>query len=404
MQGKGNPPVDRVVELRFRTINYLGKGAIQKFPDIMKTFKKKGVKRVAIVTGRSSYKKSGAWDVIKPTLEDLKIEYAHFDGVGSNPTVDMIDEATKITRELNPQLVVGIGGGSPLDCAKSVAVLLKYPGKDARQLYRGKFTPAKAAPTVLVNLTHGTGTEVDRFALATIPEIKRKTAIACDCIYPAYSIDDPALSVSLSKDETRYVTLDALNHLTEAATTTKTSPYSILLAKEAAQCIATYLPVALKEPANIDARYYLHYAAIIAGLAFDSALLHLTHALEHSISAFKPEVAHGLGLVAIQPAVIRAIYPAVSEVLAEVYKPIVPGLRGSPEEAKTAAKKVEEWLFSIGVTQKLSDLGFTREDVPKLVKNVKEWPGEDRLLSVAPVPVTDELIARIYEESLYPMR
>lgn len=404
MKGKRNLPVDRVVELRCRTINYLGAGAIQKFPDIMKVFKKRGVKRVALVTGRGSYKKSGAWDVVKPTLEDFKIEYAHFDGIMSNPTVDMVDEATRVTREIDPQVVIGIGGGSPLDSAKGVAILLKYPDKDARQLYRDKFTPTEAIPIVLVNLTHGTGTEVDRFALATIPEIKRKTAIAHDCIYPAYSIDDPALSVGLSSDQTRYVTVDALNHLTEAATTTKTSPYAILLSKEAAQCIATYLPVVLTEPDNIEARYYLHYAAVIAGMAFDCALLHLTHSLEHSISAFKPEVAHGLGLAAIQPAVIRAIYPAVSEVLAEVYKPIVPGLQGSPEEARTLARKVEEWLFSIGVTQKLADLGFTRKDVPDLVKHVREWPGEDRLLSVAPVPVTDELIARIYEESLYPMR
>ena len=404
MKGKRNLPVDRVVELRCRAITYLGAGAIQKFPDIMQTLAEKGVERVALVTGRGSYKKSGAWDVVRPTLEDLKIKYAHFDGVTGNPTVDQVDEATRVVREIDPQVVIGIGGGSPLDSAKSVAILLKYPDRDARQLYRGEFTPTEAVPLVLINLTHGTGTEVNRFAVATIPETNHKPAIAYDCIYPVYSIDDPALTLGLPADQISYVTVDALNHITEAATTTVTSPYAILLAKETAQCIAEYLPIALAKPSNIEARYYLHYAAATAGMAFDCALLHITHALEHTISAFKPEVAHGLGLAVILPAVIRAIYPAVPEVLAAVYKPIAPELRGLPEEAETLARKVEEWLFSVGMTQKLADLGFTREDIPEFVKNVRACPGMDGLLSLAPVPVTDELITRIYDESLYPMR
>ena len=374
------------------------------FPDIIKTLSDEGVKRVALGTGRGSYKKSGAWDVVKPAFEKLQIEYAHFDGVTGNPTVDQVDEATRVVREIDPQVVIGIGGGSPLDSAKSVAILLKYPDKDARQLYRGEFTPTEAVPLVLVNLTHGTGTEVNRFAVATIPETNHKPVIAYDCIYPIYSIDDPALTLNLPADQISYVTVDALNHITEAATTTITSPYAILLAKETARCIAEYLPVALAKPDNVEARYYLHYASATAGIAFDCALLHITHALEHTISAFKPEVAHGLGLAVILPAVIRVIYPAVPEVLAEVYKPIVPELCGLPEEAKTLARKAEEWLVSVGIKQKLADLGFTREDIPDLVKNVRACPGMDGLLSLAPVPVTDDLIARIYEESLYPMR
>jgi alcohol dehydrogenase class IV len=404
MKDKRNLPVDRVVEFRCRSNTYLGAGAIQRFPGIMRLFKKKGIERAALVTGRGSYKVSGAWDVVKPALEDLKIEYAHFDRITGNPTVDQVDEATRVVREIDPQVVIGIGGGSPLDSAKGTAILLKYPDKDARQLYRREFTPTEAVPNVLINLTHGTGTEMNRFAVATIPETNYKLSIAYDYIYPVYSIDDPTLSVGLPADQTRYVSIDALNHVNEAATTIITSPYAILLAKETVQCVTEYLPVALAEPGNIEARYYLHYAAAIAGIAFDCARLHITHALEHTLSAFKPEVAHGLGLAVLQPAVIRAIYPAVPEVLAEVYKPIAPELRGLPEEAGTLARKVEEWLFSMGVTQKLADLGFTREDIPELVKNVRACPGMDNLLSLSPVRVTDELIARIYEESLYPMR
>ena len=400
MKEKRNPLVNRVVELRCRSNTYLGAGAIKKFSSIMRLLKEKGIVRVAIITGRGSYKVSGAWDVVNSVLEDLKIEYAHFNGITANPTVDQVDEATNTVRKIDPQVIIGIGGGSPLDSAKGVAIMLKYPDKDARKLYRGEFTPTEAVPNVLINLTHGTGTEVNRFAVATIPETKYKPGIAYDCIYPLYSIDDPNLTIGLGADQTRYVTIDALNHISEAATTIVTSSYAILLAKEAVQCITKYLPLVLAKPDNIEARYYLHYAAAIAGISFDCASLHITHALEHSISAFKPEVAHGLGLAVLQPAVIRAIYPAVPEVLAEVYKPIAPELRGLSEEATVLARKVEEWLFSMGVTQKLSDLGFTREDIPEFVKNVRACPGMNGLLSIAPVRVTDELIAQIYEESL----
>ncbi len=396
-------PVDRIVELRCRSIDYLGKGAINKFKDIMKALSEEGIKRVGIVTGKSSYKKSGAWDVVEPTLKELNIEYEHYDGASSNPTVDQVDEGCKLLSKIDPQLIIGIGGGSPLDTAKSIAIMLKYPDKNARQLYKGEFTPKKAVPLVLINLTHGTGTEVNRFAVATIPEENYKPAIAYDCIYPVYAIDDPELTLNLSLDQIRYVTVDALNHVTEAATTTVTSPFAIMLAKETVKNIAEHLPDALKDPKDIEARYYLHYASATAGMSFDCALLHITHALEHTISAFKPEVAHGLGLAIILPAVLKVIYPAAAETLAEVYKPIVPDLKGDPKEADIIAKKTEEWLFSVGITQKLSDLGFSEEDVPKFVKNVRECPGMDALLSLAPIEVTDEIIAQIYRESLTPL-
>nr|CAZ39596.1 primary alcohol dehydrogenase [Thermoanaerobacter mathranii] len=389
----------KIFELRCKNTTYFGVGSIKKIEDILKALKHKGIDNVIFVTGKNSYKVSGAWDVIEPALNTLGFKYSLYDKVGPNPTVDMIDEAAKFGRETGAKAVIGIGGGSPIDTAKSVAVLLEYTDKNARELYELKFTPEKAAPIIAINLTHGTGTEVDRFAVATIPEKNYKPAIAYECLYPMYAIDDPALMIKLDKKQTIAVTIDALNHVTEAATTLVTSPYSILLAKEAVRLIVRYLPVAVNDPENLVARYYLLYASAIAGISFDNGLLHLTHALEHPLSAVKPEIAHGLGLGAILPAVVKTIYPAVAEVLADIYSPIVPGLKGLPAEAEYVAKKVEEWLFNVGCTQKLSDFGFTKEDVPTLVKLAKTTPSLDGLLSIAPVEATEAVIAKIYEES-----
>jgi alcohol dehydrogenase class IV len=394
---KINP--NKVFELRCKNTTYFGIGSIKKIKDILEVLKNKGINNVILVTGKGSYKASGAWDVVKPALETLGFKYSLYDKVGPNPTVDMIDEAAKIGRETGAKAVIGIGGGSPIDTAKSVAVLLEYTDKNARELYEQKFIPEKAAPIIAINLTHGTGTEVDRFAVATIPEKNYKPAIAYDCLYPMYAIDDPSLMTKLDKKQTIAVTIDALNHVTEAATTLVASPYSVLMAKETVRLIVRYLPAAVNDPENLVARYYLLYASALAGISFDNGLLHLTHALEHPLSAVKPEIAHGLGLGAILPAVVKAIYPSVAEVLAEVYSPIVPGLKGLPAEAEYVAKKVEEWLFKVGCTQKLSDFGFTKEDIPTLVRLAKTTPSLDGLLSNAPVEATEAVIAKIYEES-----
>ncbi|EHR78112.2 alcohol dehydrogenase [Thermococcus litoralis DSM 5473] len=397
-------PINQVFELRCRTIDYFGVGAINKFYDIAKDLKEnRDIDKVLLVTGKSSYKKCGAWDVIKPALEKYGIEYVHYDKVGPNPTVDMIDEAKEMGVEFGAQAVIGIGGGSPIDTAKSVAILLEYPDKTGKDLYEFKFKPTKAKPIIAINTTHGTGTEVDRFAVASILEKEYKPAIAYDFIYPLYAIDDPALMTKLPANQTRYVTIDALNHVNEAATTKATNPYSILLAQETVRLISKYLPAALAHPENLQARYYLLYASAIAGISFDNGLLHFTHALEHPLSAVKPDLPHGLGLAMLLPAVVKHIYPATAEILAEVYRPIAPEAKGYPGEAEFVAKRIEQWLFSIGIKEKLTDVGFGEDDIDKLTKLAMETPGLDGLLAMAPVEANEDVIRAIYRDSLYPL-
>lgn len=396
--------IHQIQEIRVKTNTYFGVGAITKIDDIVKDLKSKGFDKVIVVSGKGAYKITGAWDYVEKALVNNGVGYVNYAKVTPNPTTAAIDEATQLAKEFGAKAVIAIGGGSPIDTGKSVAILIENKDKTAAELYDFEFAPQKAAPIVAINLTHGTGTEVNRFAVATNLEKNFKPAIAYDCIYPTYSIDDPQLMTKLSKNQTLYTSIDAVNHVIEAATSKVASPYAITLAKETIRLVAKYLPKAVEDLENPEYRYYLLYASLLGGTGFDNGLLHFTHALEHPLSAVKPELSHGLGLAMLLPAVIKAIYPAKAATLADILEPIAPDLKGTPDEAEKAAQLVEKWLCDVGVEQKLSDDGFSEEDVEKLVNLCYTTPSLSGLLSIAPVEATREVVAQIYKESMKPYR
>ena len=392
--------IHEVKEIRTRTSVFFGVGAIQKIHDIAKDIKSKGNDKVIVMSGKHAYKSTGAWDVVEAALKENGIGYINFDQVTPNPNTHHVNDATKMAREFGAKAVISIGGGSPTDAGKSVAILLEYPDKNADDIYEFKFTPTKAAPVISINLTHGTGSETNRFAVVTNLEKNFKPAIAYDCIYPTYAIDDPQLMTKLSPKQTRYVSIDAVNHVVEAATSTVASPYSITLAKQVVELVAKYLPKAIANPEDLEARYFLCYAAMMGGVSFDNGLLHYTHALEHPLSAVKPDLSHGLGLAILLPAVVKTIYKDKAATLADVLAPIVPGLKGDVSEADKAADGVYAWLKSVDVPEKLEDMGFKAEDVDKLTDLVFTTPSLEGLINIGPSGNSREVVRKIYEDSL----
>lgn len=392
--------INEVKEIRTRTTVYFGVGAIQKINDIAQVIKGRGIDKVIVMSGRNAYKATGAWDVVEKALKSHGIEYINFDKVTPNPTTVHVNEAAQMARDFGAKAVIAIGGGSPTDAGKSVAILLEYPDKKAEDIYDFTFEPTKAAPIISINLTHGTGTETNRFAVVTNLEKNFKPAIAYDCIYPTFAIDDPQLMTKLSPKQTRYVSIDAVNHVVEAATSTVASPYSITLAKQVIELVAKYLPKAIANPEDLEARYFLAYAAMMGGVSFDNGLLHYTHALEHPLSAVKPDLSHGLGLAILLPAVIKTIYKDKAATLADILAPIVPNLKAAPADAEKAAAGVYEWLKSVDVPEKLTDMGFKAEDVEKLTDLAFTTPSLDGLINIGPSGNSRELVRNIYQESL----
>ncbi len=392
--------IHEVREIRTRTNVYFGVGAIQKIYDIAKDIKSKGIDKVIVMSGKNAYKATGAWDVVEKALQENAIGYVNYDQVTPNPTTVHVNDAVKLAKDFGAKAVLAIGGGSPTDAGKSVAILLEYPNHTAEELYEFTFTPDKAVPIISINLTHGTGTETNRFAVVTNLEKDFKPAIAYDCIYPMYAIDDPQLMTKLSPKQTRYVSIDAVNHVVEAATSLVASPYSITLAKQVIELVAKYLPKALANPEDLEARYFLAYAAMMAGVSFDNGLLHYTHALEHPLSAVKPDLSHGLGLAILLPAVVKTIYKEKAATLADILAPIVPDLTGEADEAEKAANGVYAWLKSVDVPEKLTDMGFSADDVEKLTELAFTTPSLDGLINIGPSGNSREVVRKIYQDSL----
>ena len=357
-------------------------------------------KNVLLVYGGGSIKRSGLYDRVVASLQEAGIDFLEMGGVEPNPKLSMVREGIALCRKEGIEMILAVGGGSAIDAAKSAAVMLKYPEKKCADLYEYTFTPTEALPIVAVNLTHGTGTECNRFAVVSIPEKNYKPAIAYDLIYPRYAIDDPALMTGLSLAQTRYVSIDAMNHVIEAATSRSANTLSIQLAAETIRLVTEYLPLAEKDPKDLKARYFLAYAAMIAGWAFDNGLLHYTHALEHPLSAVKSDLAHGLGLAMLLPAVVENIWQESGPLLAQLFAPFAPGLDGSPKGAAKAAHAVQKFLVAHGVSEKLSDLGFTEDDVPVLTELAMNTPSLGGLLDQAPTYADRVAVSAIYLNSM----
>eukprot|EP01029_Cantina_marsupialis_P029593 TRINITY_DN781882_c0_g1_i1.p1 TRINITY_DN781882_c0_g1~~TRINITY_DN781882_c0_g1_i1.p1 ORF type:complete len:447 (-),score=148.35 TRINITY_DN781882_c0_g1_i1:252-1523(-) len=410
-------PWERTTIVRYGTTQtFIGAGCTaEKFEGVLKEFKDKGINAMGIVTSKGAYKKCGAWDVITPMFEKVGMEIVHYDGIVTNPTCSSVDEATKLFRENKTPVgaILGIGGGSPLDAAKSVAVMMEYPEYNDADLFHAKFTPTKCLPLIVINLTHGTGTESDRFAVNTIDtelsteggsatkipvEKWLKPCTAYDVGYPVYSFDDPLFTRSLGPELTAYVTIDCLNHVLEAATTLVASPLAVTFARHVVELIAEFLPIALKEPNNVRARYYLLYASLIGGISFDIALLHATHAMEHSLSALHPSLAHGMGLAMIMPAIYKRVYAAQPKVCKEIFEPII-ALKGDGTEGDYLFTELRKWLAANHIPETVGTF-FTEKDVPALVQNVRDCPGMGGLLGLAPFPTEDKDLAAIFTECL----
>lgn len=357
----------------------------------------KGYQRVLVVTSRSAARVSGALGDVEKTLRELGVYYTVYSSVKPNPDTSVANEVAELARAERAEAVVGVGGGSVIDVAKTASIIAKS-GLRAEDLLFKRVQVAETLPLIIVNLTHGTGSEVNRFAVLTLSgTIEKKGFVAK---YPTVSFEDPVYTTTLSYKQSLYTTLDAFYHAYEAATSKRANLLVVSLAEVAIANIAEYLRRALEKPGDLEARTRLLYASMIAGVSIDVAGgAHLNHAIEHGFSGLKPELPHGAGLALFGPVVVYYTHKAVPEVSARLLKYIDPSIKPVSEDAERAMKAVEEFQRSHGFNERLSDYGVERSDVERVVDFVVGSISE-RYHVMMPFPVSRELVIEIVERAL----
>lgn len=259
-----------------------------------------------IVTSGSAAKKSGALDDVTAALADMDIAYEIFDGIGQNPMLETCVEAGEIARIHNLEFIVGIGGGSPLDAAKAVAVYAANPMRDGMDIYKMDWANP-ALPIAAIGTTAGTGSEVTCFSILTMPN-GRKKSFGRDDTYPSIMFGDYRYTKTLPLDFTKSTALDALAHALEAYFNLTANEMSDIYAIEATKLLCRYLE-SLKDAKGIDSitddcREKLYFASIIAGYALSRCGTLFCHNISYYFTE-NYNVPHGFACAVTLPDLIE---------------------------------------------------------------------------------------------------
>ena len=371
---------------------YFGLGALREYI----TSKFQSYHRVLVVTSRSAARISGALNDVEKALRNCSVEYTVYSNVKPNPDTSTVDNVTEIAREIDAEAIIGIGGGSVIDVAKVVSITAKSRVK-AEKILTGRAEISEALPLIIVNLTHGTGSEVNRFAVLTLSGTIEKRGFVAR--YPSVSFDDPTYTTTLNTKQTLYTTIDAFYHAYESATSKRTNLLAISLAEIAIAKanIREYLRRALEESSNLEARTRLLYASVLAGISVDiTGGSHLNHAIEHGFSGLNPELPHGAGLAMFGPMVVYYTHKVVPEISARLLRNIDPSIKPTSEDAERAKRAVEEIH---GFNERLSIYNISEKDIGKAVDFIVKTIIE-RYYVLIPFPTSRELVLSIVKSVL----
>ncbi len=328
--------------------------------------KEHGVKKVLFVYDQG-LKSTGITEKIIKNIEKENIKVIEFDDVKPDPPVETIDEAGELARRENVDAVLGIGGGSSMDTAKAVNVLLGNPGsiKD----YLDPAVPQKPGKIVFaIPTTSGTGSEVTNIAVVSNKEAGLKQGILGPNTTAKLAIVDPELTLGLPPGLTAAGGMDAFSHAAEAYTGFLSNPMTDLLSIEAIRLIAKYLPVAVKEGSNIEARSKLSFASTIAGMSFNEAMVHLGHAIAHSMGAVH-HIPHGLGCGLAVPMALEYLSDTIPDKLRNIGNAMELELGSdltNEELGKTVADAIRNMNKEMGLPG-LNALGFDEDALANIV-------------------------------------
>lgn len=362
--------------------------------------------KAMIVIGRSGAMiDQGYLARVQSLLSKQEVQTIVYDKIQPNPESDTVDEAAAVCRDMGVKFVVGLGGGSTIDSAKAIATMATNPGKYWDYMQAGSGggqTPAnEPLPIVAIPTTAGTGTEADPWTVITKSgtDAQEKVGWGYDGTFPALSIVDPKLMLSVPPRQTAYTGMDAFFHAAEAYLATCRQPASDALALEAVHLISHTLPQAVADGGNLEARTVMAWASTAAGLCETYSSCISQHSLEHALSAFHPHLPHGAGLVLLSKAYFGFLAARGEERLGDLALAMGDTLAEDLEEEVSGVAfldALDTLITEVGLgEEKLSDYGVTREEIPALAENALSTMGE--LFAVTPVDMSVEDVIAIYE-------
>ena len=346
-------------------VNIMGNGCLD---EAMSAIRNYGFRKALIVTD-AGLAKAGVATLIAEKLGLQDIDSVVFDGARPNPSIGNVEAGLKVLKQHQCDFIVSLGGGSPHDCAKGIA-LCATNGGHIRD-YEGVDRSAKPQmPLVSINTTAGTASEMTRFCIITDEERHVKMAIVDRNVTPLLSVNDPQLMVAMPKGLTAATGMDALTHAIEAYVSTAANPITDACAIKAMELISQNLRQAVSDGQDLTARENMAYAQFLAGMAFNNASLGFVHAMAHQLGGFY-DLPHGVCNAVLLPHVQTFNAHVCAARLTDVAHALGADVRGlSPEEgAQAAIAAIRTLAKDVEIPAGLRDLGAKLDDIPILATN-----------------------------------
>ena len=374
------------------TINHMGEGCLAEAINDIVGF---GLKKALVVTDKVLNDIGLVGDVVEQ-LGEKGIASVIYDGTQPNPTCENVRDGLALLQENDCDFVISLGGGSPHDCAKGIALVATNGGeiKD----YEGVDVSGKPQlPLVAINTTAGTASEITRFCIIT--DVKRhvKMAIVDKNTTPIMSVNDPALMKGMPASLTAATGMDALTHAVEAYVSTIATPVTDCCALKAIKLIASYLRRAVDNGEDMEARDQMAYAQLLAGMAFNNASLGYVHAMAHQLGGFY-DLPHGVCNAVLLPHVQQYNAQVSPGRLADVARAMGKDVEGmeAPQAAEKALEAIRELSASVGIPAGLRELDVKEEDLDLLAENALK----DACGLTNPKQATHEEIVAIYRNAM----
>ena len=373
---------------------HFGKGTLNRLHELPLP----GKKALIVISSGKSMKANGYLSRVERELEQTGAAHALFDQVCANPTLQNVMDGAAMARAEQCDFIVGLGGGSSMDCAKAIALATVNEGDFWNYQHgktgKGQMYTEKPLPVVAITTTAGTGSEIDPWFVITKTETNEKSGAGWPPYsYPTLSIVDPELMMTVPPRMTAYQGFDALFHATESVINRFEDVFAEMFALQAVSYIGKYLPRAVENGSDEEARTYMAMANTLAGYYMNCTS---EHSLEHELSAFHPALPHGAGLIMIS----RAYYQAMVDAHAcdgQMIKLAKALGKEDADKAQDFITALDGLMAACGVHDlKMSDYGIHPDEFPAMVASARAMGG---LFMADPTELTDDQLLKIYQDS-----